>query len=221
MTRRSRRPPRVGKVLTMLLAPGLVILAVLAVVTLPAARTSHRAMAIVSEDAAVTSPTRIPVHQASSALSHHSVPPNPPVVRTPTPAPTSTTAPAIAAATKSTIAPAAPPTTTAAPTVSPLAAQCAVALAYLAAHAKPGFAHYCRPAPLHVGIAHAVAFTCVPGTGFTCPDGVPEIIIADPGCAISYENEASNSYWDFSTGGVITPSTVQAGRTWDPYGSCP
>jgi hypothetical protein len=95
------------------------------------------------------------------------------------------------------------------------------ALSYLAAHAKPGFALYCTPGTLSIGIAGAVAYTCVPGTGFSCPYGGPEIIIADPTCAISYENEASNSYWDFSQAGVIAPGAVQDGRTWDPYGECP
>jgi hypothetical protein len=112
---------------------------------------------------------------------------------------------------------------TAAPaaTVHTLAADCATALAYLALHAKPGFAHYCRPTALNVGIPSAVAYTCVPGAKFSCPDGNAEIIIADPGCPAAYENEASNSYWDFSSGGVIKPGSTQDGRTWDPYGECP
>ena len=102
-----------------------------------------------------------------------------------------------------------------------VAADCATALAYLSAHAKPGFAHYCRPGKLTVGLTNAVAYTCVPGPTFACPDGNAEIIIADPACAQSYENEASNSYWDFSTGGVIQPGATQDGRTWDPFGTCP
>ena len=105
--------------------------------------------------------------------------------------------------------------------VHTVAADCATALAYLSAHAKPGFAHYCRPGPLTVGITNAVGYTCVPGPNFACPDGNSEIIVADPGCAATYENEASNSYWDFSTGAVIQPGTTQDGRTWDPYGGCP
>jgi hypothetical protein len=105
--------------------------------------------------------------------------------------------------------------------VHTLAADCATALAYLAAHAKPGFAHYCRPGPLNVGVANAVAYTCVPGPRFACPDGNAEIIIADPACAATYENEASNSYWNFSSGAVIQPGATQDGRTWDPDGKCP
>ncbi len=108
-------------------------------------------------------------------------------------------------------------------TVAPVhtvAADCATALAYLAAHAKPGFAHYCRPRHPIVGITNAVAYTCVPGPSFACPDGNPEIIIADPACAASYENEASNSYWDFNAGTVIQQGATQDGRTWDPYGEC-
>jgi hypothetical protein len=132
-------------------------------------------------------------------------------------APTTTATPIRSGAAKS-----ATPTKVAATTavVATTARECSVALAYLAAHAKPGFAHYCRPVTLKVGIAHAVAYTCVPGTKFKCPYGGPEIIIADPACAISYENEASNSYWNFSSGAVITPGSVQSGRTWDPYGEC-
>jgi len=94
-------------------------------------------------------------------------------------------------------------------------------MAYLAAHAAPGFAHYCRPGALQTADGPSAAYTCVPGVGFTCPDGRAEIIIADPTCAASYENEASNSYWDFSAAGVIAPGAVQNGRTWDPYGECP
>jgi hypothetical protein len=106
-------------------------------------------------------------------------------------------------------------------TVVHTAKACAVAMAYLAAHAAPGFAHYCRPGALQTADGPSAAYTCVPGVGFTCPDGRAEIIIADPTCAASYENEASNSYWDFSTAGVIAPGAVQNGRTWDPYGECP
>lgn len=117
-------------------------------------------------------------------------------------------------------APAAPvPTTT--PRASGSGQDCAIALAYLADHAKAGFAHYCRPGALGVGVAHVVAFTCMPGSHFSCPDGVAEIVIADPACAVSYENEASNSYWDFAKSSVVAAGTTQNGRTWDPYGSCP
>lgn len=123
-------------------------------------------------------------------------------------------------------APATTPTSTtaAASTTNTAAAStsaaCAVALAYLQAHAKAGFAHYCRPGRLAVGVPNAVAYTCVPGARFSCPDGSPEIIIADPACAVSYENEASNSYWNFAGGGLVAPGVVQNGRTWDPYGQC-
>jgi hypothetical protein len=99
--------------------------------------------------------------------------------------------------------------------------RCAVALAYLAAHAAPGFAHFCRPGSLTTALGASAAFTCVPGSEFACPDGVAEIIIAQPACAASYENEASNSYWDFSDGGVVHPGSVQGQRTWDPFGMCP
>lgn len=98
---------------------------------------------------------------------------------------------------------------------------CAVALAYLNAHAAPGFAHFCRPGPFQTALGRSFAYTCVPGKTFTCPDGTAEIIIADPACAASYENEASNSFWDFSRAGVIAPGVVQNGRTWDPFGTCP
>jgi hypothetical protein len=138
----------------------------------------------------------------------------PPPTTTPT-----TTAASIRSAAATTAAPPKVVVTTAVAVTT--ADECSVALTYLAAHAKPGFAHYCRPRPLTVGISQAVAYTCVPGTRFTCPDGVPEIIIADPACPISYENEASNSYWNFSSGAVISPGAVQSGRTWDPYGECP
>lgn len=115
-------------------------------------------------------------------------------------------------------APATTPTSTTA--AASTSAACAVALAYLQAHAKAGFAHYCRPGRLAVGVPNAVAYTCVPGARFSCPDGSPEIIIADPACAVSYENEASNSYWNFAGGGLVAPGVVQNGRTWDPYGQC-
>lgn len=98
---------------------------------------------------------------------------------------------------------------------------CAVALAYLAAHSAPGFAHYCRPGSLQTALGPSTAYTCRPGIGFSCPDGVAEIIIAKPTCPASYENEASNSFWDFSQAGVVRPGTVQNGRTWDPFGACP
>lgn len=104
---------------------------------------------------------------------------------------------------------------------SAAANECSVALDYLAVHAKPGYAHYCRPGPLSIGIAHAVSYTCMPGNRIGCPDGGPEIVIADPSCTASYKDEASNSFWDFSAAGVIAPGSVQNGRTWDPYGGCP
>ncbi|MDQ2729750.1 MAG: hypothetical protein M3Y91_18245 [Actinomycetota bacterium] len=91
----------------------------------------------------------------------------------------------------------------------------------LAAHAAPGFAHYCRPGPSPIVLGPSAAYTCFPGTGYSCPDGTAEIVIANPRCSASYENEASNSYWDFSQAGVVRPGTVQNGRTWDPFGACP
>ena len=224
MTRNSlyplpeRRSRRLARVLTaILLAGGLAALAVVAILTVPVRRASPAIRGIsnaVAVHAGAPGPVtpapvrpRIPVRSGSSPVGRPAPLPTNGVVRASTPAPLS--APPHAGP---------PPTIVA--KVNPVTAECAVALAYLATHAKPGFAHYCRPQPLRVGIAHAVAFTCVPGTGFTCPDGVAEIIIADPACAISYENEASNSFWNFSTAGVIAPSTVQYGRTWDPFGSC-
>ncbi|HWG72716.1 MAG TPA: hypothetical protein VG184_01545 [Acidimicrobiales bacterium] len=101
-------------------------------------------------------------------------------------------------------------------------APCAVALAYLAAHAAPGFAHYCRPGLVTLSngvVAHS--FTCYPGTLARCPDGGPEIVITDPGCVAAYEDEASNSFWNFAqTSGYIGPGAVQNGRVWDPFGEC-
>jgi cytoskeletal protein RodZ len=114
------------------------------------------------------------------------------------------------------VAPAEPTTTAAAAT----SAACTVALAYLAANAAPGFATFCRPGTLVTAAGPSAGYTCVPGSSFTCPDGVAEIIISDPTCAASYENEASNSHWDFSGGTTIAPGAVQDGRTWDPYGAC-
>jgi len=111
---------------------------------------------------------------------------------------------------------------------SPLAAKgaatasdCDVAMAYLASHAAPGFAHYCREGTLRTTAGPVAAYTCVPGSSTWCPDGVAEIIIAQPRCAASYKNEASNSYWDFSEAGIVRPGAVQHGRTWDPFGVCP
>ncbi len=104
---------------------------------------------------------------------------------------------------------------------TPTSDGCVVALGYLAAHAAPGFAHFCRPGDLHTALGPAAGYTCVPGTGFSCPDGIAEIIIAEPTCAASYENEASNSHWNLSAAGVVMPGTVQNGRAWDPFGSCP
>jgi hypothetical protein len=132
------------------------------------------------------------------------------------PAAASSAAPPTVATTAATAA--TPTTTTAAPVTT--ATACQVALAYLAAHAAPGFATFCRPGTLVTAAGASAAYTCVPGAAFTCPDGVAEIIISDPTCAASYENEASNSYWDFAAAGTVAPGSVQDGRTWDPYGAC-
>ena len=71
------------------------------------------------------------------------------------------------------------------------------------------------------GVA-AQSFTCYPGTLAQCPDGVPEIVITDPSCAVAYEDEASNSFWNFTaTAGYIEAGSVQNGRVWDPFGECP
>lgn len=195
------------------------VLAFAAVATGQAGGQSHSTAASVRPDAALL------------AAPHVAAPITAPTPTAPVPAPSPSTTAAAVRATTPTSAPVARLATTvvtapARPAIVvaslPSAAEeCSVALSYLAAHAKPGFAHYCRPGPLNVGVAHTVAFTCVPGTNFRCPDGGPEIIIANPACAISYENEASNSYWDFSKAGLISVGAVQNGRTWDPYGECP
>ena len=163
---------------------------------------------------------------AAAAATH----PPPSVQIVPTPA-TDTSAPSTTSpAPPVTQPPVAPPATVAttiarrpAVTVAVPAAPdaCAVALAYLAAHAAPGFAHFCRPGSLQTAMGASTAYTCLPGTAYSCPDGVAEIIIAEPTCAASYENEASNSHWDFSHAEVVKPGTVQNGRTWDPFGTCP
>jgi hypothetical protein len=99
--------------------------------------------------------------------------------------------------------------------VAPPADFCARALAYLAANAAPGFAHYCRPGALLSPISRTLvaAFICVPGAVQSCPDGVPEIVIGDPSCPASYENEASNSHHYNSALGIVT--------SVDPFGACP
>ena len=125
----------------------------------------------------------------------------PPSVQTvPTP-PTAASAPSTTSpAPPETQPPVAPPATVPTKVIAPRPAvtvavpaapnACAVALAYLAAHAAPGFAHFCRPGSLQTAMGASTAYTCLPGTGYSCPDGVAEIIIAEPTCAASYENEA-------------------------------
>ena len=196
------------------------VLAVAATLSLPGGAQSNTKAPIFMARASLTSAPGVLDRSTSSPVRIR--PTSPTTTITVAPPPTSTPTPIatpLRSGATTTAAPAKVATKTAA--VVTTADECSVALAYLAAHAKPGFAHYCRPAPLTVGIPHAVAYTCVPGTRFTCPDGGREIIIADPACPISYENEASNSYWNFSSGAVISPGAVQSGRTWDPYGECP
>ncbi len=205
------------------------VLVIAAIVTLPGRGPRHNAVTVVRSSSVllaappVSTPMRTAPPILASRISEATVAPKPPVRVVPV----ASTTTAVASVTRATIPPRSAVTTfpvRAASVSAPLpstADECAAALAYLAVHAKPGFAHYCRPGPLNIGVAHTVAYTCVPGTGFRCPDGGPEIIIANPACAISYENESSNSYWDFSSAGVVAPGVVQNGRTWDPYGECP
>jgi hypothetical protein len=111
-------------------------------------------------------------------------------------------------------APAAPPPAPATP--------CDVALAYLHAHGNPIFTMVCHPGGLPSGIA---AVTCwnVTALGVSCP-GVGIVVISKPTCVISYENEASNSWLDFSTltAGAINGRSRHdgSGRTVDPFGEC-
>lgn len=157
-----------------------------------------------------------------TAAADQTIPPDSPTTSlapapvTTVPAPVTSQASAIAVTTR--IGPRPPPPAVTVPSASEA---CVVALAYLNAHAAPGFAHFCRPGPFQTALGRTFGYTCVPGTTFTCPDGTAEIIIADPACAASYENEASNSFWDFSKAGVIAPGVVQNGRMWDPFGTCP
>lgn len=204
-------------------------LGVAAAVVLPTGRAARRpslgrlAVAGLSAAPSVprvsTLPTSSPGAVADAAAHPRFAPAAAPVAPGATVAPAAPTSPAPAAAV-------APPALAASPApampVAPPDA-CTVALESLAAHANPAFAFYCRPGPLNVGVANAVSYICVPRSASACPDGRAEIIIADPTCAATYENEASNSYWDFAAepSGVIAPGTVQGGRTWDPYGGCP
>jgi len=225
---RSRHPLR--RYAGTLLAPVIAVLAVTNLVAVLDAGQSHnqpadRPMGALS----ATQPVGAPI--TSAPLSS-----NVTAAASPVPAstlPTIPVAPVVTPGSPTTAAVAGPPATPATAVTTPAQPPsvpattastdngCSVALAYLAIHAKPGFAHYCRPGPLNIGIAHAVSYTCMPGNHTQCPDGGPEIVIAKPSCAVSYEDEASNSYWDFASSGVIAPGSVQNGRTWDPYGECP
>lgn len=213
-TRQTRR--RGGRYVGILLAPIVGMLAITGLVTVLADRGLDEAGRGVS---APIIPTL--VGRGSTTLGQpRAVSPVPAL----TPPTTARTRPAASPAAAPVSAPAAVHPASSSAMAAPAASAasgCALALAYLATHAKPGFAHYCRPGPINIGIAHAVSFTCMPGTRVGCPDGGPEIVIAAPACAASYQDEASNSYWDFSSGSVIAPGSVQNGRTWDPYGQCP
>lgn len=165
-----------------------------------------------AEVVAVAAPPRAVVEQTVSPVASSPSPVTTPVVPTPPQGALGTSSPAVLLA-------AAPPGSEVV-TVSSPPAGCRDALAYLDSHAAPGFALYCRPGPLWTAVGLSAGYTCVPGTQYSCPDGVAEIIIADPMCAASYQNEAANSYWDFSQAGAIKPGAVQGDRTWDPFGSC-
>jgi len=216
-----------GRHAGMFLVPVIAVLAVTNLVAVLGAGQSHNQPADRPTGAlSATQPVAAPI--TSAPLSSNAT-----AAASPVPASTLPTIPVAPVATPGSLTAAAvagPPatalTTPAQPASVPATAAstdngCSVALAYLAIHAKPGFAHYCRPGPLNIGIAHAVSYTCMPGKHIQCPDGGPEIVIARPSCAVSYEDEASNSYWDFASSGVIAPGSVQNGRTWDPYGECP
>ena len=99
---------------------------------------------------------------------------------------------------------------------------CDTALAYLHAHGNPIFEMRCAPGTLPGGLA---AVTCWKATalGVSCLNG-GIVVISQPSCAISYENEASNSWLNFSTltGGAINGRARHdaSGRTVDPFGEC-
>jgi hypothetical protein len=99
---------------------------------------------------------------------------------------------------------------------------CDTALAYLHAHGNPTFSMRCEPGALPNGLA---AVTCWKGTGLgvSCLTG-GIVVISQPSCAISYENEASNSWLDFSTltSGAINGHNRHdaSGRIVDPFGEC-
>ncbi len=200
----------------MLLTPVVAVLAVAAIMTVSSNGIRSHAKAASRPVAAwsTAQPRSAPI--TSSVVSTQvTTPPTRPDRVSSVSVPSSSTTPAATPAPTATAAPVAHTATTASTTTTTTTTvnECSIALAYLATHAKPGFAHYCLPgSSINVG---------VPGTSFRCPYGGPEILVADPACAISYENEASNSYWDFSSGAIISPGSVQDGRTWDPYGECP
>jgi hypothetical protein len=111
-----------------------------------------------------------------------------------------------------------------APVTAPAApdSECQVALAYLHVHGNPAFQMRCEPGFLPGGLA---AITCWHSSAFgvSCPNG-GVVVISKPACAISYENEASNSWIDFST---LTSGALNGrgrhdatGRMVDPFGEC-
>jgi hypothetical protein len=97
-------------------------------------------------------------------------------------------------------------------------AGCAAALAYLAAHEAPGFVSFC---PHDAG--GNPAETVVPLQPVANPAVVHGFIyIADPSCAVAYENEAANSHGHF-----VPDANGDGNFQWvwpvpvDPYGRCP
>jgi hypothetical protein len=105
-----------------------------------------------------------------------------------------------------------PTTTTPASTES----DCAIALAYLAAHANPAYSQSCQPDPDNANAAQ---------TNWVDGGSSGSIVIWDPACPASYENEASNSWFDFAalpsdTTSIALGEHDARGRTWDPYGAC-
>jgi hypothetical protein len=208
-TTRSKRSPRGG----WRAAAGVIVLMAVMLVVLFSRGAAGPGRPVAAGASGVSRPVRQPVAHVVPRRDLPAVAPAEPVVHTVVAVTPRVGTPATTPATSATIV-------TQVSVPNPDA--CAVALAYLAGQAAPGFAHFCRPGSLQTALGASAGYTCVPGPGFACPDGTAEIIIADPSCPASYENEASNSFWDFSqVSGVIGPGAVQDGRSWDLFGTCP
>jgi hypothetical protein len=87
----------------------------------------------------------------------------------------------------------------------------------MAAHANPAFSQTCELEPDRSNAAQ---------TNWVDGGRSGSIVIYDPACSASYENEASNSWYDFAALPADTTSIVLGdrdvhGRVWDPYGACP